>query len=68
MAPCNPYVDARRPSADLRRLGMCGIQAVRALLLMAVWLSLRLPVEKVGKDTLSELPFVSDNNDEGSEP
>jgi hypothetical protein len=35
--------------------------------LMAVWLSLRLPVEKVSKDALSELPFTSDNNDEVTE-
>ena len=35
--------------------------------LMAVWLSLRLPVDKVGKDTLNELPLISDNNVEESE-
>ena len=35
--------------------------------LMAVWLSLRLPVDKVGKDALNELPFVPDNNVEESE-
>jgi len=34
--------------------------------LMAVWLSLRLPVDKVGKDALNELPFISDNNVEES--
>ena len=30
--------------------------------LMAVWLSLRLPVNKVSKDTLIELPLIPDNN------
>jgi hypothetical protein len=35
--------------------------------LMAVWLSLRLPVDKVGKDALNELPFISDDNEEESE-
>lgn len=35
--------------------------------LMAVWLSLRLPVDKVGKDALIDLPFISDNTAEESE-
>ena len=35
--------------------------------LMAVWLSLRLPVDKVGKDALNELPFIPDINVEESE-
>jgi hypothetical protein len=42
----------------------CGIDDVS---LMAVWLSLRLPVDKVGKDTLKELPLISDNSVEESE-
>jgi hypothetical protein len=35
--------------------------------LMAIWLSLRLPVEKVSKDALIELPLISDNTTEESE-
>ena len=35
--------------------------------LMAVWLSLRLPVDKVGKDALNELPLISDEHVEESE-
>jgi hypothetical protein len=32
--------------------------------LMAVWLSLRLPVDKVGKDELAELPIPAEDDDE----
>jgi hypothetical protein len=35
--------------------------------LMAVWLSIRLPVDKVAKDALNELPIIPDNNVEESE-
>ena len=36
--------------------------------LMAVWLSLRLPVEKVSKETLMDLPFIPEGDTEESEP
>jgi len=34
---------------------------------MAVWLSLRLPVDKVSKDELAELPLPDPDEDKGNE-